>query len=407
MLDALPCVPADAAAPPGTAHAQLYGRLRIVGGVVFTFLFTPAMIFSVVVYTETLFFFLLLVGIYLLADYPSPFAPLPSPPLATGGAPHTLSRAQQRMLRCPLPRRGEAAATDEEAEEAAVEGPACHTRAHAPLQVQWRQQLCTRRELAAWLAFFVAGLSRSNAFFSGGFILYPLFLQLCFPALYQRRCALVNAAAYQQARRQRPGCVTVSARYVPSRYPHPLRVLVLLLATASLTLPYLAMSYVAHARFIAGADGAAGGVGPNGAIRPAHFHQFYAYIQRKYWNVGFLRAYTVTNAPNVLIAVPLMICLARFGYGYGRALLRRGAVLESCVYSSNLVYMALLTVIGFLLAHIQVSTRLLSGVPAFYLAIGTQLAQRSDGSMTRLILAYLIVWNILGAVLFPNFLPWT
>jgi len=214
----------------------------------------------------------------------------------------------------------------------------------------------------------------------------------------------------------------------------------------------------------------------------------YGYVQEKHWNVGMFRYYTLNQIPNFLFATPVMVlCFAGVfswiywslvvDYGKGKlpksmymilvgwplyALPKsvsfsssvdsanntkdqpKDSSLSSEVSSSCLVHnprllghyaiLAVLGLIGLLIAHIQISTRMIfSSSPAIWwfltycmlLPSSSSSSSSSDddsdpnktkSSLLRSLIAatknvwcygYCILFMILGMILHVNFLPWT
>jgi len=190
----------------------------------------------------------------------------------------------------------------------------------------------------------------------------------------------------------------------------------------------------------------------------------YEYVQRKHWNVGFLNYYELKQIPNFLLACPvlslgIMAAYCWIGTSWSRYLWTRNgkdgnkarkssylvALMKWAIFALgesekvksdtiesernvqegdtpsvkigralNAPYMlvdyAILTgfcMVGATVAHVQVSTRLIcSSCPAFYWFLASLCFACRD-TMVRRVKIYLIVFNILGIILHPNFLPWT
>jgi phosphatidylinositol glycan class V len=156
----------------------------------------------------------------------------------------------------------------------------------------------------------------------------------------------------------------------------------------------------------------------------------YSYVQRKHWNVGFLRYYQVKQIPNFFLASPILYlsvsgvvtwlktswseCApsAQLGLpkvlGWAVAALERSKIqtmnpTDMFHHASMLAHYAVLcaaTLLSLSMAHIQISTRLIfSTCPALYWHLAHQ--------PKRLIAAYLFTYIVLGCVMHVNFLPWT
>ncbi|GAX21053.1 phosphatidylinositol glycan, class V [Fistulifera solaris] len=181
-------------------------------------------------------------------------------------------------------------------------------------------------------------------------------------------------------------------------------------------------------------------------VRPTWCEQgpwfnLYGYVQKTYWNVGFLRYYQVKQIPNFLLAGPILLlsalasntwiktswtllsdsrksvsnrtiswivdALQAFG-GEQRPtapLLTPGEILQGSPYLLGFyAVLAASTLLALTIAHVQISTRLIcSSCPALYWFLAGALDRRFGDA----IIAYFLFYNILGVVLHPNWLPWT
>ena len=169
----------------------------------------------------------------------------------------------------------------------------------------------------------------------------------------------------------------------------------------------------------------------------------YSSIQRNYWNVGFLRFYTVKQIPNFLLATPaLSLCLLilRFftrelyekcccekrevksvGVGVGNI---RSCLQDLSVNVPYLGHMVVVAMLSLLFAHIQISTRMLfSSCPLICYHVGyiihgenSEVGKKWDLQFEPLALCgcwgctvflYFLLYNVMGLALHPNFFPWT
>jgi phosphatidylinositol glycan class V len=79
-------------------------------------------------------------------------------------------------------------------------------------------------------------------------------------------------------------------------------------------------------------------------------------------------------------------------------------LLEHPRWLPHVLYWAGLTVIAVTAMHVHVLTRFVGAVPYLYWSM----AAAPPGSWwQRATLAYGLLYTVLGAVLFPNFYPWT
>jgi Gpi18-like mannosyltransferase len=473
---------ADPLAPLPTTtkevRAALRRRRRVIGATALLWIFTPAMVFTVAVYTESLFALTTILGIYWLAWYePFPVAlqermanwlPVPSP-----GTPRlhqgrsTESNVDGGVGDSPEPsatRRVEEDAVDPSLKEllADLTGGAQNWPT-----VVWKQALLTRAEVVAVLLFTLAATLRSNAFTCAGFLAFPVVVQLFLPALHAAQCrttlagqhaaAILAAAPPTREQDTVPSqrsskavkqadpassssssnsrdthqvvCFTLSCPQ--QRLPHPLRLLVIFLECAVLLAPYLTINYIGYCRFVTHMWKPAAQAQIGGA-----FWRLYPMLQQKYWNVSFLSAYTFTNFPNVVLALPVAVLVARCTNTWylapaweARALCvaatsntkspaqtvvaassgwtRLGATLTPLIRSSNVVHLLALLTLALSKMNVQVTNRFVMFSPALYFLLGAQLAGRPTSYLSQLILMWSILWSIMGGTLFANHLPWT
>lgn len=178
----------------------------------------------------------------------------------------------------------------------------------------------------------------------------------------------------------------------------------------------------------------------------------YSYIQKTYWNVGFLRYYQFKQIPNFILACPILFimlqCIKEFACEYKDELYllglfdskrKNGSTTKIKKYPLSMfvfvVHGLFLTMVCLFFTHIQVSTRLLaSASPLIYwycaLIMSHKyidhndlryeneenissnwkvffLSQQQYTLQDKLVLSYFIGYTIIGCLLFSNFLPWT
>lgn len=178
----------------------------------------------------------------------------------------------------------------------------------------------------------------------------------------------------------------------------------------------------------------------------------YSYVQRTYWNVGFLSYYQFKQIPNFILALPILYimlqCIKEFICEYRNELyllgffdskVKSGSTNEVKKYPLNMfvfvIHGLFLTMFCLLFIHIQVSTRLLASatpLPYWYCALTMShkcidhinlqfendenmcskwkvffLFQKQYTLQDKFILFYFIGYTIVGCFMFSNFLPWT
>ena len=178
----------------------------------------------------------------------------------------------------------------------------------------------------------------------------------------------------------------------------------------------------------------------------------YKWTQQRHWNVGFFRYYELKQIPNFLLAAPILgvsimgvyqwikfSLVSDFGRGkviwrlrflsmdwplhalsqsvsstnsYTSLYAREHSVEEYLVHNTDLLghyaILAVLTVVGLVLAHVQISTRLIwSSSPAIIWYMTYLLLQKNNPMLRKATLFYCILYTLLGVSLHVNFLPWT
>ncbi|KEG13303.1 putative mannosyltransferase-II [Trypanosoma grayi] len=271
-------------------------------------------------------------------------------------------------------------------------------------------------EAGAVACFTLAGFARSNAFLYIGYLLYPIVLQLFFFSTYRRRYARFYGTAE-----------------LPGRWPSAARCTVTVLEVLIIMSPYVFMNFFCFSRFVPLWDAASRKAIGN------HFWHFYGWMQKRYWNVGFLSSYTLKNAPNVVIASPILFFTMRsillFYLHPTRAKMTTasspvGAAdvkgsnskkgnnthtqlrslhksLEGIVQSSNTVCLLLLILIGVSVVHVNVVNRFIMSSPALYWYWSRQIVNDPWGGYTVVMLRIFVIWMGIGVLFFPNGMPWT
>ncbi|DAZ94269.1 TPA: hypothetical protein N0F65_011901 [Lagenidium giganteum] len=154
-----------------------------------------------------------------------------------------------------------------------------------------------------------------------------------------------------------------------------------------------------------------------------NFSAMYMFIQAEYWGVGPFKYYTINQLPNFLLASPIILLSAHSLWSYFSPRLRRhkamgssaAAEANSFVRSSAAapycLHWLFLLANALVVVHIQVTTRFLAACPPLYWApaalIGTKLSSATHSTYTRTVVAYFVVFNVLGVSLFSTFYPWT
>ena len=154
----------------------------------------------------------------------------------------------------------------------------------------------------------------------------------------------------------------------------------------------------------------------------------YPFVQKHYWNNGFLKYFTLQQLPNFILASPIIL-LSLFGiYKYSASNMHRflsigfdnrtsKASRFNSEYLSDdvLPFVYLWTVMLFLCVttmHVQVILRFFTSVPPLFWFLGHLFGKHSSknnpnyqGLLRKFIFYYFVAYPSIGAILFANFLP--
>ncbi|KAL5273043.1 PIGV family protein [Megaselia abdita] len=144
----------------------------------------------------------------------------------------------------------------------------------------------------------------------------------------------------------------------------------------------------------------------------------YSYIQRHYWDVGFLRYYQLKQLPNFLLAMPILLFLLCQSFKYFLGIFKNissKGFIQTIIEKPTIpfvIHALFLTIFCALFVHIQVSTRLLaSATPCLYWFAVDLMPQTFQEVRLKSIGGGILFWFagyfIVGTVLFSNFFPWT
>ncbi|PHH80554.1 hypothetical protein CDD80_1066 [Ophiocordyceps camponoti-rufipedis] len=129
----------------------------------------------------------------------------------------------------------------------------------------------------------------------------------------------------------------------------------------------------------------------------------YTFVQGEYWNVGFLRYWTVNQLPLFFLASPMLFILISSGLAmyrnpstgqYHRRLVRSLAAVQTLV--------AVLAITNY---HVQVISRLSSGFPVWYWWVAGRILDGRTRSRTRAVVLFMVLYAGIQGGLFACFLP--
>ncbi|GAN01003.1 dolichol-p-mannose mannosyltransferase [Mucor ambiguus] len=148
----------------------------------------------------------------------------------------------------------------------------------------------------------------------------------------------------------------------------------------------------------------------------------YSFVQKEYWDVGFMSYYEIKQIPNFVLAAPI-IALSVFGLKayiqhnpmeFWTLGIKKSKHNESDGYCSSklAVFMylwAFLLLFATTNMHIQVIIRFFTSVPPFYWYVGSiwikGFCEGKHTWMANVVLGYFAIYGLIGIVLFSSFLP--
>lgn len=153
----------------------------------------------------------------------------------------------------------------------------------------------------------------------------------------------------------------------------------------------------------------------------------YAYVQRHYWNVGFLKYYEYKQIPNFLLAVPVVLIVLNHSLHFTRKfvidfkklminhyslLLENEKLLKDHLWENIqfvcVIHVTVLTIFCILCVHVQVTTRMIySATPIIYWISAECFVFKKDSVEKKFTIWYYASYYVIGTVMFCNFLPWT
>jgi len=145
----------------------------------------------------------------------------------------------------------------------------------------------------------------------------------------------------------------------------------------------------------------------------------YGHVQATYWNVGLLRYFQLWQLPNFLLAAPALGIVCWGTRSFVHAIVvdwhrRRsdgkqglGSALMEWHLLPHVVHWTALSAFLFLCANVQVTTRVLAAACPIHHWCTAALLNSTSGNTRWCLRVYIVLWNVIGVVMHPNFLPWT
>ncbi|KAA1471717.1 mannosyltransferase [Dentipellis sp. KUC8613] len=232
-----------------------------------------------------------------------------------------------------------------------------------------------RRWLAASCYFALAAAFRSNGIFLGGFVLWGIIIE---PFLRGRR-------------------------------PRPVQILYAIVLTALIFAPFISYQFVAYRTFCTPDT-------PDG--RPSWCEStipsIYAYVQSRYWNNGFLRYWTPSQLPNILLASPVLALLFTYSLTYlthfVSLITHRKPTSPASTHpffrpslAPHAIHALILASVYLFASHTQIALRQAASMPLIYWAAAWLVSERPWWG--RLWVGWCVIWGALSIVLWTVFLP--
>ncbi|EKM80848.1 hypothetical protein AGABI1DRAFT_71435 [Agaricus bisporus var. burnettii JB137-S8] len=218
-----------------------------------------------------------------------------------------------------------------------------------------------RQWLKATLFFTLAATFRSNGFFLAGFIIWPCFLL-------------------------KPSLSTLA---------------ISVLSTVLILSPFLAHNFAAYLSFC-----------PSSSPAPWCSNTIplvYSHVQSVYWNVGFLKYWSLSQLPNFLLAFPLLITLFTYSLTYLFYFLTSTPSPDPFFNSSiapHAIHALLMSSLLLFASHTQIVLRLAPSMPFTYWAAAYLFTHPTHHPfLSRLWLPWSLIWSLLSVILWIAFLP--
>jgi phosphatidylinositol glycan class V len=131
----------------------------------------------------------------------------------------------------------------------------------------------------------------------------------------------------------------------------------------------------------------------------------YTYVQRTYWNVSFLSYWTLSQLPNIVLALPLLAPLLFYSIPHTLSLIQGKSLgsLRPPTTAAHSVHAAFLCMTLLTSAHTQIALRLLPALPCTYWATAALLIERPRWG--RAYVVWAVLWGATSIVLWAAFLP--
>jgi phosphatidylinositol glycan class V len=248
---------------------------------------------------------------------------------------------------------------------------------------------CARQQwLKASLFFALASSFRSNGILLSGFIFWGLIVPPCMAKQMVRSC--------------HPSSTHYSINIQPT-----MRAITKSLALAAIVIgPFIAYHLAAYAIFCSGTRSS-----------PEWCFQFppsiYTHAQSTYWNVGFLRYWTLSQLPNFLLSTPTLLLIFSFSVHHLRdtwlgSSKRKGEsqldlAFQNVTITPHAIHAIIFSFILIFASHTQIVLRLAASMPFVYWAAAWLVCEHP--SLGRFWVTWSVLWGITSTICWATFLP--
>lgn len=162
-----------------------------------------------------------------------------------------------------------------------------------------------------------------------------------------------------------------------------------------------------------------------GNLRPwceETFPSIYTYVQARYWNVGFLHYWTLSNLPLFALAAPMLALLSLTAVDALLSAARGKSISETRLSKNIMARLALpqlmLTLLAITNFHVQIINRISSGYPIWYIMLAISLHRSDDNgeavpseivkvlrNKSKWIVRSAVVYAAVQGGLFASFMP--
>ena len=139
----------------------------------------------------------------------------------------------------------------------------------------------------------------------------------------------------------------------------------------------------------------------------------YSHVQSKYWNVGFLRYWTINQLPNFILAAPTLSLIFAYSFHHLRKMLPElgfsnnsstpSRSFRSSTIDPHAIHATILCFILLVASHTQIVLRQAGSIPLTYWAAAWLVSEHR--TLGRLWVTWSLLWSLISIVLWCAFLP--